>query len=242
MSGPFADPSSSDSPKAKRGRAPRDWERDALPMNWGQNAPAEVGKMGRRKDRARMEKRARAAEDGDDDDWFNRQRDMNRPKRSKDVKDTERERRGGGSGTKIAFSASLKDRLSTSSGTPSGSKPGLAERLGMAKDDGRDRFKRDDGRLSRRDRRDRDQDRYRGRDRDVDGYRDRDKDRDRDRSRGGERHGTGNGRDRHNGRDGDRRRYDNTSDSREMDRRREHSRADGQDMGPRYKGGYAAAR
>jgi protein AIR1/2 len=67
MTGPFYNPD--EQPSAVQ-RAPRDWESaDHVPDGWGFNAPSNVGQQGRRKEKARMEERARLADD-DGDDWF----------------------------------------------------------------------------------------------------------------------------------------------------------------------------
>lgn len=72
MSGPFFDPTSENVSSTSRYRAPRDWEQGAtLPEGWGNQAPDNVGRQGRRKNMARLEKRAREQEvDDDPDDWF----------------------------------------------------------------------------------------------------------------------------------------------------------------------------
>ncbi|EIN10754.1 hypothetical protein PUNSTDRAFT_100511 [Punctularia strigosozonata HHB-11173 SS5] len=224
LSGPFADPSSSPSAKGQQRREPRDWERDALPMNWGQDAPAEVGKMGRKKDRARMEKRARDAEaDGEEDDWFGRLKNSDGSRRSRNENGRDRDRISGGghrmdgaSGTKkITFGASLQDRLGTSS--DSGSKPGLAERLAMGRDDGRHEGRYGGNRPRSGDRRDWDTGRDRNRDR---GDRGRDRDRDRDQHHG-----------RHRGR--------NDAGDKDSERRRDWRDRQPTAAGPRYKGGYS---
>lgn len=70
MSGPFFDATTSLS-KGKA-RRPRDWETsDHVGDGWGFNAPMNVGKQGRKKDRARMEQVAKHQEEEEDpDDWF----------------------------------------------------------------------------------------------------------------------------------------------------------------------------
>ncbi|KZT24529.1 hypothetical protein NEOLEDRAFT_1134919 [Neolentinus lepideus HHB14362 ss-1] len=74
MSGPFYNATVSSS--KDKTRRPRDWESaDHLGDGWGFNAPMNVGKQGRRKDRARMEQAAKDQEEGEDtDDWFNNPR------------------------------------------------------------------------------------------------------------------------------------------------------------------------
>jgi len=71
-SGPFfvASPKLAPSSSA-HGREPRDWEReDVIVDKSGYHAPAHVGKQGRKKDRAKMERRAREQELDDEEDWF----------------------------------------------------------------------------------------------------------------------------------------------------------------------------
>ena len=72
MSGPFfvASPRHSPSSPVHR-REPRDWEReDVIVDKMGYHAPAHVGKQGRKKERAKMERKAREQELDDDEGWF----------------------------------------------------------------------------------------------------------------------------------------------------------------------------
>ncbi|KAL6307200.1 hypothetical protein BKA93DRAFT_728235 [Sparassis latifolia] len=70
VSGPFYDTSSASNEK----RPPRDWEvASAFADGFGFNAPMNVGKQGRQKERARMEMRAKEIEEEErQDDWFAR--------------------------------------------------------------------------------------------------------------------------------------------------------------------------
>ncbi|KZT70314.1 hypothetical protein DAEQUDRAFT_725592 [Daedalea quercina L-15889] len=73
LAGPFADPDARPPPKSKTKRPPRDWEvASAFADGYGGHVPMDVGKQGRRKERAKMEQRAREWEDRQDDpdDWF----------------------------------------------------------------------------------------------------------------------------------------------------------------------------
>ncbi|KAH9927317.1 uncharacterized protein B0H18DRAFT_1004063 [Fomitopsis serialis] len=104
-SGPFADIDARPPTKSSTKRAPRDWEvANAFADGYGAEIPMDVGKQGRRKERARMEQRAREWEDqrDDPDDWFGGQR------KEKGGKDRAgRDARNGGSGGKkidISFS------------------------------------------------------------------------------------------------------------------------------------------
>ena len=72
MSGPFfvASPRHAPSSPVHR-REPRDWEReDVIVDKMGYHAPAHVGKQGRKKERAKMERKAREQEVDDDEGWF----------------------------------------------------------------------------------------------------------------------------------------------------------------------------
>ncbi|TFK55680.1 hypothetical protein OE88DRAFT_1804497 [Heliocybe sulcata] len=76
MSGPFYD---ANFPASKgKARPPRDWESgDTLGDGWGFNAPMNVGRQGRRKDRARMEQTAKNQDAREDpDDWFSNSRNV----------------------------------------------------------------------------------------------------------------------------------------------------------------------
>ncbi|KAI0065859.1 hypothetical protein BV25DRAFT_1798113 [Artomyces pyxidatus] len=77
LSGPFFDASSEPS-TSTRPREPREWENgNSLPDGWGFDAPGNVGKRGKTKDRARLEKRERELQDVDDpDDWFGNSRNV----------------------------------------------------------------------------------------------------------------------------------------------------------------------
>ncbi|EED82859.1 predicted protein [Postia placenta Mad-698-R] len=89
LSGPFADASARTPSHLSTKRAPRDWEvAGAFADGYGFQAPMDVGKQGRRKERAKMEKRAREIEEADldPDDWFG---NRNKTRRGE-------ERRGGG--------------------------------------------------------------------------------------------------------------------------------------------------
>ena len=127
MTGPFFDQSTS--PVSRR-REPRDWESsNTLPDGWGFNAPTNVGKQARKKDRARMEQRAREQEEQDADDggdWFENPRNV----RSRGTIPASRGNEGGnghglgkGAAPKITFGASLRDsakRADAGSGSSSG--------------------------------------------------------------------------------------------------------------------------
>jgi protein AIR1/2 len=78
MSGPFYDPAT-EPVSIKRGPREReskiDWPR--LPDDWDADAPVDVGKRGKNKDKERLEKRFREQED-DGEDWFNDIRNVKR--------------------------------------------------------------------------------------------------------------------------------------------------------------------
>lgn len=77
MSGPFYDPISE--PVCIR-RGPRELrneeDRPTLRDDWGMDAPTNVGKQGKNKDKEMMAKRFRDQEDDDKGDWFNNPRNM----------------------------------------------------------------------------------------------------------------------------------------------------------------------
>jgi len=77
LTGPFVDAAE----RPARARAPRDWENgETFGDGWGANAPINVGKRARNKDRARMERRALELEEqeeqDDQGDWFANARNM----------------------------------------------------------------------------------------------------------------------------------------------------------------------
>src|ERR1700733_10219109 len=73
MSGPFYDPDVENTTSSPHRRNTRDLEYDDL-SDWGANAPVNVGKRGKKNAKARMEKRAREAEENNDDGWFDKAR------------------------------------------------------------------------------------------------------------------------------------------------------------------------
>ncbi|KAH9981836.1 hypothetical protein BJV74DRAFT_778256, partial [Russula compacta] len=68
LSGPFSDAAAA----PIRARGPRDWENgETFGDGWGANAPINVGKRARNRDRVRMEQRALELQEQDDqNDWF----------------------------------------------------------------------------------------------------------------------------------------------------------------------------
>ncbi|EGN93064.1 hypothetical protein SERLA73DRAFT_190229 [Serpula lacrymans var. lacrymans S7.3] len=101
-SGPFFDPAAE---PIRTHRGPRELqsEADKPPLNedWGIDAPLNVGREGKKKDRARLEKRYREQDEEDPDDWFGKSR-MGRG-RGKPVEQPPP--RSGG----LKFSTSMKD-------------------------------------------------------------------------------------------------------------------------------------
>ncbi|KII94762.1 hypothetical protein PLICRDRAFT_47774 [Plicaturopsis crispa FD-325 SS-3] len=178
MSGPFADEEQAVSTKPRH-RQPRSWEQeDVFPDGWGKDAPVNVGKQGKKKDRARMEKQMREAED-DPDDWFGAPANA----RSRGAVPTG-PARGGGRQKKMSFGFSKEQRqFQAPPSLPS--KPQLLDRLS----DGRDPYEMqrdnwrnrdyDDGKRRGGGGRERHRDRDKNRDRGGRGDRDRDRDRDR---------------------------------------------------------------
>jgi protein AIR1/2 len=113
LSGPFFDPTAKPTPKTFRRRQPRDWEQaNDLPEGWGNHTPENIGKQGRRKNIAKMERRERQqAVDDDPDDWFGNPRNA-RARSTMSVLS----QHSGGSGKepptgpkKLTFGSSLKD-------------------------------------------------------------------------------------------------------------------------------------
>jgi protein AIR1/2 len=198
LSGPFFDAAV----RPTHARAPRDWENgETFGDGWGANAPINVGKRARNKDRARMERRALELEEQEQDDqgdWFANARNM----RNRGV-------RGGGPGpdtsghgfrkkdAKIRITRAWKSD-DPPIPSPSDRRQSLLERVGDDDDHGHHSHSRDHrhgryGRDRERENRDRDRD-----------NRDRVRDRDRDKDRGRERGGWERSRDRDNDRDWDR--------------------------------------
>jgi protein AIR1/2 len=247
-------------------RAPRDWENgETFGDGWGANAPINVGKRARNKDRARMERRAleleeQEQEQDDQDDWFANARNM----RNRGVRSAESDRPGpDGFRKKQDAKIRITGAWTRKSDDPPPSPPSnrklsLLERV--SNDDDRRHHSRSrdhrHGHYSRdreRENRDRDRDRDRGRER----GRDRDYDRDWDRGRrdrgqdyGGRSHirGSASRNDsssRHTGlevgepREGRRREDSRAQSSRDKDREREpRTGRDRGPQGPQYRGGY----
>ncbi|KAJ8697893.1 hypothetical protein PTI98_004663 [Pleurotus ostreatus] len=217
-SGPFFDANAEPTSGPSRSRPLRDWER---PDFVDPKLPGNVGKEGRKKDRAKLEKRAREIDDEDEeDDWFNkgaRKRSSGSRSKPKSADGENRGANGNGNGTarpkgkmpQISFKNGARDLDSKVTTTASMS---LLDRIQMD-DDGKakaassSRFNNDRGQSSRNRDRDRDRD---DRERDDRGHRHR---RESDSYRGGSKGGG--------------------------PRSRDKSRDDRQPpTGPRYKGGY----
>ncbi|KAI0040647.1 hypothetical protein FA95DRAFT_1549574 [Auriscalpium vulgare] len=230
LSGPFFDPSSSPTQPSTSRRAPRDWESGATNADgWGFDAPGNVGRRGRAKDRERMARELRAreeAQDEDEDDWFGNARNV----RARGVNGDAGRKEGGKERTikiKGAWSATAgRDRPRSHTADRGRDRDREKDRDGGRKtssllarlaDDG-DAGGRSSGHShSRRkdDRRDRDRDR----DRDYGDRRHDDRDRDRDVVREWDRE-----------RERERAKYERSSYS---------SRHSQESRGPRYKGGYS---
>lgn len=255
LSGPFLDATA----RPARTRAPRDWENgETFGDGWGANAPINVGKRARNKDRARMEQRAleleeQEQEQDDEDDWFANPR--NRRNRGVRVAAENGPDAGGGRGFRKK-DAKIRIMGAWKSDDPplSNRKSSLLDRV--SNDDDQDHHSshsRDHrhGRYGRdRDNREWERERERDRGHERSGQeRSRGRDNDRDWDRGLDygdglsiRGSTGrNDFSRHTGLDlGDRTREDSrTRSSRDRDRER-HSRTsrDRGPQGPQYRGGY----
>ncbi|KAI9508673.1 hypothetical protein F5148DRAFT_1013344 [Russula earlei] len=205
LSGPFSDAATA----AVRPRGPRAWENDeTFGDGWGANAPINVGKRARKRDRVRMEQRAlelQEQEQDDQSDWFENARNV----RNRGTRAATHQGGGGGGGvaeaatkdTKIRFGRALKsdDAPPPPPPPPPPRRLSLLERVSIDNDDRRSRGHRQPGPHGRD--RDRDRDRERDRDRNREHERDRgggwersrgrdrdwDRDRERDRDGGGDR-------------------------------------------------------
>ncbi|KAF7433414.1 hypothetical protein PC9H_005366 [Pleurotus ostreatus] len=193
-SGPFFDANAEPTSGPSRSRPLRDWER---PDFVDPKLPGNVGKEGRKKDRAKLEKRAREIDDEDEeDDWFNkgaRKRSSGSRSKPKSADGENRGANGNGNGTarpkgkmpQISFKNGARDLDSKVTTTASMS---LLDRIQMD-DDGKakaassSRFNNDRGQSSRNRDRDRDRD---DRERDDRGHRHR---RESDSYRGGSKGG-----------------------------------------------------
>jgi protein AIR1/2 len=114
-SGPFFDLAAESAKKRVRSRKKRDWEVE------GPEVPTEVGKRGRKKERARMEKIAREQDEGDEIDWFNNPRNV----KNRGVQQTVRTK-----GKSVNIELAVKDGGKRfSGGQPPSSAPGLLARL-----------------------------------------------------------------------------------------------------------------
>jgi protein AIR1/2 len=258
LSGPFSDAAARPVPA----RAPRDWENgETFGDGWGANAPINVGKRARNKDRARMERRAfelEEQEQDDEGDWFANARNM----RNRGVRGAESRPDTGAHGfrkkdAKIRITRAWKSDDPPPS--PYDRKQSLLERVSNDDDHGHHSHSRDHrhghyGRDREREIRDRDGDRDRDRDRDGErdrgrepGWersRDRDNDRDWDRGRdrgqdyGGGLHIRGsasrNDSSRHTGLEvGEGRRREDSRARSSKDRDRERESRTSRDRGPR---------
>lgn len=228
LSGPF-----SDAPVQiqRHRRELRDWENDTtIPDRWGFDAPNNVGRQAKNKNKARLEERARELEEDDPDDWFGNPRNA----RSRGVPSSAptgpRDRSKGGGGGYGQGSASAKKMTFGSFGQKQvdSSSSSRGRDYSRKADDGRSaRPIHDAGELKIRgassssgkrkydDRRDDERGYRRDYERDRDGYRRREWDREYER-----------------GRDRDREERYRDYDGGYSSSRRE-------DRGPKYKGGYA---
>ena len=204
LSGPFSDAAVA----PVRTRAPRDWENgDNFGDGWGANAPINVGKRARNKERARMEQRALELEEHDPDDWFANPRNV-RNRGARHAGGGGQAGPDAGGGGRGAGKKDAKIRIGrawkSDDPPPSGSKPSLLERVSSTGDDDNDdRHSRGHRHGNHGRDRDRDRDRHHQHGRE----RDRDRDR-RDHDRGGRERGRG----RDHDRDGDRRDRDRGRD------------------------------
>ncbi|KAF8897508.1 hypothetical protein BD779DRAFT_382962 [Infundibulicybe gibba] len=121
MSGPFYDPSKLSSSVVRHGF--RDWERD-LPDGWGNDAPTNVGRWGRKKNMARMEKWAQEDARKDQDDWFDRSTNSTRRPSTTTLRDPPK--RPNQIRMKLSATLNVNDQRFQQSDAP---KPSLLERI-----------------------------------------------------------------------------------------------------------------
>lgn len=128
--GPFANITTENA-----GRGPRIWEADSLPDGFGESAPQNVGREGRRKQIERLEKRERDGEEEDPEDWFGQAgRGSGGKKISRDSGGTMGARTGRSEEKRMNFAISLKgaaQKFQPSTGHSQGpGPPSLLDRLG----------------------------------------------------------------------------------------------------------------
>ena len=145
MTGPFLDSSTASKQSASFRRGPRDWEEgETLPDGWGFDAPVNVGKQGRKKDRARMEQQAREVQEMEDDpdDWFGNAQNT----RNRGHQPTNQRNQNGHTPKKISFGSSLhgNGRHTNFEDTPR-SRPPTEQYADGAHSDRRDRGDRRQG-------------------------------------------------------------------------------------------------
>ncbi len=180
MGGPFYDP---EKELAITSKAPRSHRRnDDTYDDWSQDIPSDVGKQGRRKNMAKLEKRAREQEQADEDDWFNKPGNLQIRGRAKQ---DNRRRDEPQKASKLSFGKSIAE-AGRRFGAEDSKQPSLLARISddrgsRGRGDDRDRYRDRHGRYDN-DRHDRD----RRRRHDRDEYeRDRDRNQNRPRYKGG---------------------------------------------------------
>jgi len=194
MGGPFYDP---EKELAIASKAPRSHRRkDDTYDDWSKDIPNEVGKEGRRKNMARLEKRAREQEQADEaDDWFNKSGNLQIRGRAKQDDGRRDEPR---KASKLSFGKSIAEAGRRFGAEESKQQPSLLSRISddrgsrgrgddrdsRSRGDDRDRYRDRHGRYDndRHDREDRDRRRRHGRD---EYERDRDRHQNRPRYKGG---------------------------------------------------------
>ena len=155
MTGPFYDPNNERKASTSRSQV-RDWASVEDTSRWDKNAPGAVGRQGRMKSRAALERQAQQAED-DQDDWFSRDRRSASSNRGQQQKN--------GSKTTFNFGKNMGGGKQYAPPPPDAERPSLLARLDLGRADGRDarsghrsrkRDYRDDSSSGHRDRRRRD--------------------------------------------------------------------------------------
>ena len=165
MCGPFYDPEKEPATTYKDPRSHR--RNDDIFDDWSKDVPSEVGKQGRRKNMARLEKRAREQEQDDEDNWFDKPGAL---KIRSQAKHDDNKRDEPRKASKFSFGKSVAEagrRIGREDSKP----PSLLSRItddrgGRGRDDERDRDRDRYRNRDKYDRYDRDSDRRRWRDRD----------------------------------------------------------------------------
>lgn len=161
MCGPFYDPEKEPATTYNDPRSRR--RNDDVFDDWSKDVPSEVGKQGRRKNMAKLEKRAREQEQDDEDTWFDKPGNLKIRGQAKHYDDNRRDEPRKAS--KFSFGKSVVEagrRIGGEDSKPSSLLSRISDdRGGRGQDDDRDRGR--DRHRDKYDRYDRDKDRGRRR-------------------------------------------------------------------------------